>query len=90
ENLSVSLAYAEVISQLLLPLAGSMTAEVNHPTWVEAMTALLTTAAKLQTESSKYWASIFRLNVSVLCVSPASLFSEHWIPLIEKNARKIK
>lgn len=92
ENLSVNLAYAEVISQLLLPLAGSMTAEVNHPTWVEAMTALLSTTAKLQTESSgnKYWASIFRLNVSVLCVSPAELFSEYWIPLIEKNARKIK
>lgn len=92
ENLSVSLAYAEVISQLLLPLAGSMTAEVNHPTWVEAMTALLSTINKLQGESSsnKYWASIFRLNVSVLCVAPAELFSEYWIPLIEKNARKIK
>lgn len=92
ENLSVSLAYAEVISQLLLPLAGSMTAEVNHPTWVEAMTALLSTTSKLQTESSsnKYWASIFRLNVSILCVAPAELFSEYWITLIEKTARKIR
>lgn len=89
ENISVSLAYAEVISQLLLPLAGSLTAEVNHPTWVEAMTTLLSTAGKLLSES-KYWASGFRLTVSVLCASPSELFSAHWIPLIEKNAKKIR
>lgn len=89
ENLSVKLAYAEVISQLLLPLAGSLTAEVNHPTWVEAMTTLLSTATKLQSET-KYWASGFKLTVSVLCASPSELFSQHWIPLIDRNARKIR
>lgn len=89
ENPSVKLAYAEVISQLLLPLAGSLTAEVNHPTWVEAMTTLLDAAINLQSES-KYWASGFRLTVSVLCTSPADLFSQHWIPLVEKSSKKIR
>lgn len=89
ENISVSLAYAEVISQLLLPLAGSLTAEVNHPTWVEAMNTLLVSANKLLSES-KYWASGFKLTVAVLCASPAELFSQHWVPLVEKNVKKIR
>lgn len=87
ENISVSLAYAEVISQLLLPLAGSLTAEVNHPTWVEAMTTLLAAGSKLLSDS-KYWATGFKLTISVLCASPAELFSPNWVFLIEKNAKK--
>lgn len=89
ENISITLAYAEVISQLLLPLAGSLTAEVNHPTWVEAMTMLLVSANKLLNES-KYWASGFKLTVAVLCTSPVELFSEHWLSLVEKNVKKIR
>ncbi|QLL31427.1 hypothetical protein HG536_0B02900 [Torulaspora globosa] len=87
ENISVSLAYAEVISQLLLPLAGTLTAEVNHPIWVEAMTTLLAAGSKLLSDS-KYWASGFKLTISVLCASPSELFSLNWISLIEKNAKK--
>lgn len=87
ENISVSLAYAEVISQLLLPLAGSLTAEVNHPTWVEAMTTLLAAGNKLLSDN-KYWASGFKLTISVLCASPAELFSPNWIILVEKNAKR--
>lgn len=68
-NISISLAYTEVINQLLLPLAGHITAEVNHPVWVEAMSSLLETASKLQNDN-KYWANGFKLTVSILCVSP--------------------
>lgn len=89
ENISVILAYAEVISQLLLPLAGSLTAEVNHPIWVEAINSLLISANKLLAES-KYWASGFKLTVAVLCASPAEIFSQHWVPLVEKNVKKIR
>ncbi|SCW02012.1 LAFE_0E12200g1_1 [Lachancea fermentati] len=89
QNFSVRLAYAEVISQLLLPLAGSVTAEVNHPTWVEAMTMILSTCKKLQNDN-KFWSSAFKLTVSVLSVSPQSLFTENWVELTEKNVTKIK
>ncbi|CCE62460.1 hypothetical protein TPHA_0C03070 [Tetrapisispora phaffii CBS 4417] len=83
-NLSTKLSYAEVISQLLLPLAGVITVEVNHPTWVKTMSSLLDEANKLQL-NNKYWASGFKLAVAVLCVSPTELFTKHWLSLIESN-----
>lgn len=89
QNHSIRLAYAEVISQLLLPLAGSLTAEVNHPTWVEAMALILDTCKKFQTDN-KFWSSSFKLTVTILCVSPQELFSEHWMPLLENNIIKVK
>lgn len=36
-NESIIFAYCEVLSNLLLPLASILTAETNHPTWVEAI-----------------------------------------------------
>ncbi|SCU94247.1 LAFA_0F20714g1_1 [Lachancea sp. 'fantastica'] len=89
QNYSIRLAYAEVISQLLLPLAGSLTAEVNHPTWVEAMSLILENCRKFQNDT-KFWASSFKLMVSVLCVSPQELFCDKWMTLLEKNITKIK
>ncbi|GMF05366.1 unnamed protein product [Ambrosiozyma monospora] len=37
ENENILISYCDVINQLLLSLAGTLTAEVNHPTWVEAI-----------------------------------------------------
>ncbi|KAL3241154.1 Tao3p [Nakaseomyces bracarensis] len=88
-NISISLAYTEVINQLLLPLAGLITAEVNHPTWVEAMSSLLDSSSKLLSDS-KYWANGFKLTVSILCVSPPELFSNRWLTLMENNASRIR
>ncbi|SCU86422.1 LAME_0D06062g1_1 [Lachancea meyersii CBS 8951] len=89
QNFSIRLAYAEVISQLLLPLAGSLTAEVNHPTWVEAMGLILENCRKVQNDN-KFWVSSFKLMVSVLCVSPQELFCDQWMTLLERNIPKIK
>ncbi|CCK70439.1 Tao3p KNAG_0E01770 [Huiozyma naganishii CBS 8797] len=89
ENVLVRLAYAEVTNQLLLPLAGSLSAEVNHPIWIEAMESLLKSAKRLQSDS-KYWASGFKLTVSILCASPPALFTELWIDLLVSHGSKVK
>lgn len=89
QNETVRLAYAEVTNQLLLPLAGSLSAEVNHPTWVEAMETLLK-AGKYLLPDSKYWANGFKLTVSILCASPPHVFSEHWVNLIDSSVSKIR
>ena len=88
-NLTIRLAYAEVTSQLLLPLAGSLTAEVNHPSWVEAMETLLKSSHKLLMDN-KYWSVGYKLGVSILCVSPPQLFTERWISLIEICSTRIR
>lgn len=46
-NHTIIFAYAEVLSSLILPLASDLTAEVNHPLWVEAITGIYKRAHKL-------------------------------------------
>ena len=89
QNETVRLAYSEVTNQLLLPLAGSLSAEVNHPTWVDAMETLLKAGKSLLLDS-RSWANGFKLTVSILCASPPQVFSEHWLPTIESSSSKIK
>lgn len=88
KNETIKVVYAEVIGHLLLPLAGSLTAEVNHPTWVDAISLLLDISMEMQSNES--WLSGFKLNVAVLCVAPHEIFSQHWLKLIEENANSIR
>lgn len=46
-NHTITFAYAEVLSNLILPLASVLTAEANHPLWVEAITRIWNEAYKL-------------------------------------------
>lgn len=40
QNQPILFAYADVLSDLILPLASVLTAEANHPLWVEAITKI--------------------------------------------------
>lgn len=40
QNHTIMLAYADVLSDLILPLASELTAEANHPLWVEAVSSI--------------------------------------------------
>ncbi|PIS57157.1 hypothetical protein CJI97_000183 [Candidozyma auris] len=51
-NHVISIAYAKVISDLILPLATSLTAEANHPLWVETITKIFEKATVLCNHSS--------------------------------------
>ncbi|KAM9912511.1 hypothetical protein OXX69_002489, partial [Metschnikowia pulcherrima] len=52
QNLTIVFAYAEVLSSLILPLASELTAEANHPLWVEATTQMYKKAHRLCYNSS--------------------------------------
>lgn len=52
QNHSILIAYAKVMSKLLLPLATVLTAEANHPLWVENTTKIFNKAAMLCNYSS--------------------------------------
>ncbi|KAK9237042.1 cell morphogenesis N-terminal-domain-containing protein [Lipomyces kononenkoae] len=82
-------AYCDVINQLLLPIAGVVTAEVNHPTWVNAIATSYPRALSLVTKQ-KYWVSAFQVCCTLLCVAPAEFFAENWVPLMESNYSKLK
>ncbi|KAK9369434.1 cell morphogenesis N-terminal-domain-containing protein [Lipomyces kononenkoae] len=82
-------AYCDVINQLLLPIAGVVTAEVNHPTWINAIATSYPRALSLVAKQ-RYWVSAFQVCCTLLCVAPAEFFAENWVPLMESNYSKLK
>ncbi|BFZ60119.1 Cell morphoproteinsis protein PAG1 [Saitoella coloradoensis] len=89
EGSRIKHAYADLLTRLLLPIAGSATAEVNYPAWAEAVEMIYPKALKL-TKKTKDWSAGFLLACSVLCVSPREFFQEHWFGLIEANLKFLK
>lgn len=52
KNHTILYAYAEVLSNLILPLASLLTAEANHPLWVETVGRIYTRASQLWSHAS--------------------------------------
>ncbi|OBA19876.1 transcriptional activator leucine zipper [Metschnikowia bicuspidata var. bicuspidata NRRL YB-4993] len=52
QNPTIVFAYAEVLSSLIIPLASELTAEANHPLWVESINKMYKKAQKLCSVSS--------------------------------------
>lgn len=88
KNEYVRLAYAEVLTQILLPLSGVVSAEVNHPVWVETINIILKTCNNLIKEP-KWWSNISKLVVATLCVAPQDIFTNNWFKLIEQSSVNI-
>ncbi|ODV98250.1 hypothetical protein PACTADRAFT_27974, partial [Pachysolen tannophilus NRRL Y-2460] len=91
QNENVLLSYAEVLNQILLPLAGIVTAEVNHPTWSEAIDLISQKALwMLSYKSGQFWASGINLVTTSLSVSNSDLFLDNWLKIIESNVNILK
>ena len=88
KNEYVRLAYGEVLTQILLPLSGVVSAEVNHPVWVETINIILKTCQNLIKEP-KWWSNISKLVVATLCVAPQDIFTNNWFKLIEEDSVNI-
>lgn len=52
QNHTLTFAYAEVLSNLILPLAPILTAEANHPIWVDAISKIYAKAHRLWSVSN--------------------------------------
>ncbi|KAK6200429.1 transcriptional activator leucine zipper [Scheffersomyces amazonensis] len=57
QNETIIFAYCEVLSHLVLPLANILTAETNHPTWVEGI-------EKIYYKAQQIWNHYLRLGAS--------------------------
>ncbi|CAN6632790.1 cell morphogenesis protein PAG1 [Trichomonascus vanleenenianus] len=89
QNMTIKLAYMEVISQILLPIPGVATAELNHPTWVQATELLFSKSMELISRP-KLWIQCFPFCATVLSVAPQELFANNWLQIFENNAPKLK
>lgn len=86
---SIKVAYSQVLTHMLLPLAESLTAEVNHPIWTEAIHTIYKTCETIEL-NPKSWLTNLTLITSVLCVAPSDLFLSQWYDLVESNIRNLK
>lgn len=80
---AIVMAYAEVLSGLILPLAPLLTAEANHPLWVEAITQIHSKSYKLWLQSAnspQHYAT--NTNVSGISQGRSSSSMDGDIPLI--------
>lgn len=68
-NQTLIFAYAEVLSNLILPLASMLTVEANHPIWVDAITKIFTRARRLWSisNSAYYPGNASSINLAQNC-----------------------
>lgn len=91
----VKSAYAETLTHLILPVAQSASAEINHPTWVKAMDLIAQRAASMAAKP-RYWPIAYPLYVAALCASPETQFlqgiagNSGWSACLEAAMPRIK
>lgn len=91
ENENIFISYCEVINQLLLSLAGSLTAEVNHPTWVDAINVIFSKSYSIaMNRSPKFWNSAMSLAVTALSVAPKEMFEKNWRKIVDSITKRLK
>ncbi|KAK9472091.1 cell morphogenesis N-terminal-domain-containing protein [Dipodascopsis tothii] len=86
---TVKQAFSEILEQLLLPIAGVVTAEVNQPTWSKAVEKCFPKAMSMATRT-RNWQASFSLACILLCVAPQPYFSTYWLDLVANNYSKLK
>jgi hypothetical protein len=86
---SIKAAYSQVLSQILLPLAESVTAEVNHPIWSDAIHTIYKICGTIDT-AQKNWLTNLTLATSVLCVAPSELFLANWYGIVDVSVKQLK
>lgn len=85
----IKVAYADVISHMVLPIAGVATAELNYPVWVEAIDSLFGKTMEML-QRPKSWHSAYLLATTLLSVAPQELFARNWLSVFEANSSRLK
>jgi len=74
-------AYAELFEQLMLPIAGTATSELNAPKWKEVVSIVQPKITQMLSKAD-HWPYVYPLQAVLLCVSPAEQFATQWLSLV--------
>ncbi|CAO1615945.1 unnamed protein product [Jaminaea pallidilutea] len=91
----VKMCYADTLTHLLLPVAKSASAELNHPTWIKAIETIAPRAAAMAAKP-RYWPAAFPLYVAALCAAPEDNFLQgiaggwSWLACLDSAAARVK
>ncbi|KAF2861739.1 hypothetical protein K470DRAFT_229802 [Piedraia hortae CBS 480.64] len=74
-------AYAELLEQLILPIAPLVTHEMMTPRWKEVCNTLQPKLTQMVSKT-EHWPHVFPLHSTLFCVSTGENFAANWLPLI--------
>ena len=85
----VKTGFAEAFAHLMLPVAQTASAEVNHPTWTKAIETIWPRMAAM-TAKPRYWSVAYPLHATLLAVSPEEKLAANWFACVEAGVAKLK
>jgi len=88
-SLKIKHAYAELLVNLLEPLAATASAEVNVPAWTQSVESIYPKATKMMIKP-RHTAVAYPLVTILMCVSKQDFFHSHWYPFVESCYPKFK
>ncbi|KAJ2371274.1 Cell morphogenesis protein PAG1, partial [Coemansia sp. RSA 2607] len=88
-SLRLKHAWASLLTELLMPMAAVVDAEVNLPGLVQAVDIIYTKAMKMAAKVRHVTVS-FPLAAAALCISRQDVFHQHWLSLLEFCIQRLK
>lgn len=85
----VKTSFAEAFAHLMLPVAQTASAEVNHPTWTKAIDTIWPRMTAMAAKP-RYWSVAYPLHITLLAVSPEEKLSANWFSCVEAGVAKLK
>ncbi|GAK62348.1 cell morphogenesis protein [Moesziomyces antarcticus] len=85
----IKASFAEAFAYLMLPVAQTASAEVNHPTWTKAVDTIWPRMTAMATKP-RYWTVAYPLHVTLLAVSPEEKLAANWFACVEAGVVKLK
>lgn len=86
---TVKYAYCQLFEDLLLPIAGRVTSELNMPKWKLVLDTIRSKLNQLLMKP-KHWLSAFPLLTITMCVSPTDIFAQQWLSTAVNLQPKLK
>ncbi|KAJ2158674.1 Cell morphogenesis protein PAG1 [Coemansia sp. RSA 552] len=88
-SLRLKHAWATLLTQLLMPIAAVVDAEVNLPELVQAIDIIYAKAMKMAAKV-RHVTAAFPLAAAALCISRRDVFHQRWLSLLEFCIQRLK
>lgn len=85
----VKTSFTKAFAHLMLPVAQTASAEVNHPTWTKAIDTIWPRMVAMAAKP-RYWTFAYPLHVTLLTVSPEEKLASSWFACVEAGVPKLK
>lgn len=82
-------AFARVLHTIIEPVARTASAELFHPTWVNAMAALMPKAQAMAVRA-RYCGTAYPLWTIALCASPPDVLVDQWFSCVEAGWSRMR